>query len=117
LVSRATAFVDDTEIVASTVACRLKAVVVDVPAAAAAETYIQIWDNATPDPGTTAPNMVLPVPRVAVMGARRRLKFLFAAGHVFGTALSWLPTTTVSGQTVPTGADVPLAVELHFEKL
>jgi len=117
MVSRATAFVDDTEILAFTGACRLNAVMIDVPLAAAAETFIQLWDNANPDPATTTPRMVLPVPRVAVMGLRRRFKYVFPGGLVFGTALTWLPTTTYNGQTVPTGADVPLAISVFFEKL
>jgi len=92
-------------------------VTIDVPLAAAAETFIQLWDNAAPTPGTTTPRVVLPIPRVALMGLRRRISYIFPGGLVFGTALSWEPTTTYNGSTIPVGADLPLAIAVYFEKL
>lgn len=117
MVSRETAWTDTTDIIASATPVRLKAVVVDVPAASSALGFVQLFDSADATPGTTAPFIVLPIPRVATMGSRRRLKYVFAGGVVCGTGLTWLVTTTHDGATVPTGADVPLAIEVHYEKL
>jgi hypothetical protein len=61
--------------------------------------------------------MVLSIPRVAVMGLRRRIKYVFPGGWVCGTAMSWFVSTTISGATAPTGADLPLAVSVFFETL
>lgn len=116
MVSRTTAFSNDTEILAHTGACRLKAVIIDITDAGDAENYVQLWDSVTADPGTTAPRVVLPVPFLVagVFGTKRRYKYVFPGGLPFGTGLSYLATTTHDGETAAPATDIA-AVEVHFE--
>ena len=107
-VSRTTSWTDDTEISASAAAARLKAVTVYKEVAGSAG-FIQFWNVANPDPGTTAPLFVLPVP-----AARGMFKFVFPAGYVFGTAITYMPTTTHDGETAMTDA---MVVEVFYEPL
>jgi hypothetical protein len=110
-VSSATAWTSDVEITASTGPCRLTAVEATVGAAAANTVYIQLWNNADPNPATTAADMVLPLP-VAPTGDR--VKFVFPGGGIrFGTALTWLVTTTATGETAPT-TDAPQIVNVYY---
>jgi hypothetical protein len=109
--------VDDTEIIAHTGDCRLKAVILDIADDGDAVGFVQFWDSVTADPGTTAPYMVLPIPFYNdVGGSKRRYKYVFPGGLPFGTGLSYLPTTTHDGETVLTDEGL-LVIEVHYERM
>jgi len=77
---------------------------------AAPELYIQFFNNAAPTVGTTAPNMVIPVPA----GAAGEIKLDnidfqgIYGGRDFGTALSIACTTVHDGAVAPTAGDEPV---------
>lgn len=116
MISTATSWADTTEVSAYAAAVRLKAVVLDLAQGVSNETFVQLWDVANPTPGTTAPRLVLPVPRTTLIGIRRRIKYVFPGGLPFTTALTWFVSTTHDGATAAT-TDAPLVVEIHFELL
>lgn len=115
-VSRTTAFTDDTEVTATGSAGRLLAVRIQSNPSQQNTIFLQIWDATNPNPGTTAPTMVLPIP--ATHASRRGgSKYHFAQGVLFATAITYLVTTTATGDTVPTSNDAIGAVTLYWEPI
>ena len=105
---------DDTEQTVCAAACRLTAIEVLLNVAQTA-CYLQLWDSADPDPGTTAPLMVIPVPTVAIQGLMRKFKVIFPnGGYRFGTALTMLATTTATGETAVTTTAIPQRVDIFY---
>mgnify|MGYP001602307012 CR=1 FL=1 len=124
----ATTWVDDTEQTVSASACRVKCIEVFPNEAQANEVYLQIWDVVDPDPGTTAPMMVLRIPTADSQGnatvgtwttsggSSRKMKIVFSGyGLVFTTACTILCTTTVSGQTAATTTSLPKLVRVYYQ--
>lgn len=59
-------------------------------------TYVQLWNNASPTVGTTAPNLIFACPASTKMSY-----YLDIAGYPFTTGLSLAATTTPTGSTNP----------------
>jgi hypothetical protein len=77
--------------------------------------YLRIWNVANPTPGTTEPDMVIPVFRPNVQDGDVRSKVICASGKRFDTALSYgLYTTPHSGSTAPTINQGPMSVQIFY---
>ena len=72
--------------------------IIDNSANAAQKVYLKLYDNAAPTIGTTAPNMIVPVPGGATVS------LAVPEGVSFATALSYACVTTggTGGATDPT---------------
>jgi hypothetical protein len=127
-----TAWVTDTEQTVYGYAARLNAVEIIPHSTQASEVYLQIWNVANPDPGTTAPNLVLRIPTGDSQGAgadadrttapsggsSRKIKYVFSgAGFIFDTAITILCTTTPSGQTAASTTSLPEQVRVFYTPL
>lgn len=86
-----------------------RAVTVRQHSTAAPALYLQVFDSASPTPGTTKPLMVLPIPA----GVRSR-KFQFSGGILMGNGLSIAVTTAPDNGTGPSASDRPEVI-LSFE--
>jgi len=107
---------DDTEQTVYAGACRLTAIEALLNVAQT-ESFLQLWDNANPNPGTTAPRMVIPIPAIATQGLMRKFKLIMPNGGLrFGTALTCLLTTTHDGETAATTTAVPQKLDLFIVK-
>jgi hypothetical protein len=111
-----TTWADTTEVLVTGVRTMLKAVEVEVDPASTAAVYVQLFNEAGVTPGTTAPSIVLLVPFVTQMN-RRKVKYVFAGGIVFDTALEWFVSTTHDGATAPTGVNLPEVSRLYYEPM
>ncbi len=127
-----TAWVDDTEQTVHGYAARLNAIEILPHPTQANEVYLQIWNATNPNPGTTAPNLVLRIPTgdsqgggaanlwttAPTAGSSRKIKYVFSgAGFVFDTAITILATTTVSNETAPTTTSLPVQVKVFYTPL
>lgn len=110
-VSSATSWTNTTAVVALAGATRVKSVRITLNPAATAETYVQLYDAAA-TPGTTAPNLVLPVPVPYSSGPRTVSYPLPGGGYRCGTELDWFVSTTHDGGTAAT-TNAPLQVDVH----
>ena len=123
----ATTWVDDTEQTVSAAACRVTAIEILPHEEQANEVYLQLFNSADPDPGTTAPNMVIPIGTNTTQGAgtantwttaggmSRKRKVIFPGGGFrFGTACTAICTTTATGETAATTTSLPKSIRIFY---
>ena len=120
-VSRTTGWTDDTEVLVSSVATRLHRIEAFPGVGGSNAAFVQIWNNANPNPGTTVADVVIRIPPSGTVAGAMDLTPVTvdfgSSGLLFNTALSYLVTTTGANETVPTGVNAPTKVELHFTPL
>ena len=101
---------DNTAVVVRTGSTRVNGVKVAQRKVTAPKLYLQLFDSVTVTPGTTKPDMVIPVPagnsnydvmafKIAMSGMR--------AGVGFDTGLTYCVTTVSDGGTAPAAGDEP----------
>jgi hypothetical protein len=115
-VNRQTTWADTTEVAVTTAATWVKGVEVTVQEDSTAEVYVQLFNATGVTPGTTAPNVVLPIPAVTADNRKKR-KYVFPGGLAFGIALEWFVSTTHDGATAPTTDNLPLEAILYYEPM
>lgn len=116
MVSRATSWANDTEILASSVGVRLKAVEIQGNPTQGADCYIHLYNSANPDPNAVSGDLVIPVFQPNVDDGKIRQKVLLG-GLRFPTALSWLVTTEREvGGTAPAAANAPWSVQIFYDE-
>jgi hypothetical protein len=111
-VSSASAWSDNTDIIASSTAVRLKSVRVRQDPDSATAAYIQLFNSADATPGSTTPNDVVYLPAPASTGRRAEFNFNMQ-GKYYATGLTWGVFTTATGGTAST-TGAPLLVEVHY---
>ena len=97
----------------------LKNVEVRQRLAAAPRLFLQIFNTNAPTVGTTAPEIVIPVPAGDANITLNRNKVEFQAdkgGLDLGTGFSYAVTTTHDGSTNPTATHEPEVI-IHYEQL
>src|SRR3990172_3536677 len=97
-VARFTSFVDTTEQTVLATACMVTSVLIKANKNQSAEAWLSLYNNATPTPGTTEPDVVLPIDTLAKSG-KGMFKFIFPGGIAFDTAC-----TVFVSQTSPIDA-------------
>ena len=110
------ALVDDTEQTVSATAAYITSIRCYPGRGSTADIYLQVWNDANPNPATTEPDLVIEILQTggtALSANVRPTVAVFPGGLRFTTAITALVTTTAFGATVPTGADVP-AVEIDY---
>lgn len=126
----ASTWADDTEQTVYSGACRVTAIEIQPHQLQVNEVYLQLWNDANPNPATTKPNMVIPVGAVSTQGAGthsksggsaeggpRVRKVLFPGGGFrFGTACTILCTTTPDGETAASTTSHPARVRVFYVK-
>lgn len=112
-----TSWADDTEQTVKASACRVNRVDVYPHASQAAEVYINFWDVANPNPGTTATKMQLPIGTATIQGARKKITFLFPGGGIrFATACTIHCATDTTGETAPTTTSLPPRIDVWYSE-
>jgi hypothetical protein len=111
-VSSAGAWSNTTDIIASAVAARLKAVKIRLNPDSTAASYIQIFDSADATPGTTAPNDVIYCPAASTAGRDAEMNVNYG-GKWYNTGITWFVSTTYNGATAAT-TSAPLLVDVHY---
>jgi hypothetical protein len=84
--SRTTAFVNTTEILVTSAACRVKAIELEMASDAASPVFFQAWNATNPTPGTTAPDIQVRFDILADQGSVKA-KIHFSQGLRFDTGL------------------------------
>lgn len=85
----------------------------------APELYIQLWNNASPTVGTTAPNQVIKVPAGDAMNPLLERTVIFdgpKGGEEYATALAIACTTVHDGAVAPTAGQEP-NVTVDYEQV
>jgi hypothetical protein len=110
-----TTWANTTEQTVLAATCRVTAIEIQPHASQAAEVYFQLFNDASPTPGSTAPNMVIPIGTVTTQGLKRRLKVLFPNGGIrFDTACTAFCGTAAAGGTAPTTTSLPPYIRVSY---
>lgn len=114
---RTSTYDDDTEQTVFATACFVKAIIITPAKTDATNHFLQLWNLTNPDPGTDAPDAVIPIRgtgATALSSIEKPIKVIFPnRGLHFDTACTMLVTTTSTGQTAPAAGDDPV-VEIHY---
>lgn len=104
----------DNDIIVSTGPVRLKAVEIAPNSLQSAAAYLRLWNSVDATPGTTEPDIVIPILVPGTDDNVRRIKVILG-GLRFPTGLTYgLYTTPFSGSTAPTVNLGPLAVQVFY---
>ena len=96
--------------------CRVSAIEIQPNGAQAAQTYLQLFNNAAPTPGVTAPDLVVPIGTVTTQGLKRDVKYILPnGGFRFATACTAFNSTTPNGGTAPTTTAIVDAIRITFQ--
>lgn len=111
-VSRATSWTNTTEVQVQNGAARVKAVQIKLAPAAAADSYLQIYNVFNSTPGTTVPDCVIYIPTSAKLG--KTMIKLNLGGVRLDTGFSWFVSTTATGGTAAT-TSAPESVDVFWD--
>jgi len=111
-------FASTTIYTASATAAYVKAIIAYPGDLSTVSAFVQLYNAAGAEPGTTVPDAVFPIRPAggtALSSRRRPAKFIFPNGGIqFDTALTLTVTSTGTGSVAPQNASAPGRVEIHY---
>ena len=105
------------DIIVSATPVRLKAIEIQGNPSQGADCYVRLWNSANATPGTTEPDLVIPIFQPNVDDGKIRQKVALG-GLRFNVGLTYgVYTTPDSGSAVPaSAANAPLSVQVFYDQ-